>query len=246
MKNRINLLVLLMICVMLFVSCSRNNAQETAAADSSESYHEGNTAHENSESVIENVNISADNDKSEDQNAISEGIAIEPKVMYVAAESGLRGRSEPSTSGRIISVLTYGQRIVIDERSSAAVTIDEITDYWFKTTEGGGMWLFGGYLSERAPFTASSLIGNWDDEETGWYVHIFSANHNYRWSMKETSNAENGRWALNGTTLTLTHTDNGFEDYDTPRIDVVQLSVINDKNIVLIYPNNNRLSLIKR
>jgi len=93
---------------------------------------------------------------------------------------------------------------------------------------------------------ATTLIfGQWEDEATREYVHIFSENNNYRWALKETSNAENGRWQLNENTLTIIHTDDGWEDFANPRIDEVQITIINNNNIVLIYPDGKRLSLIR-
>ena len=89
------------------------------------------------------------------------------------------------------------------------------------------------------------IFGQWEDEATREYVHIFSENYNYRWALKETSNAENGRWQLNVNTLTIIHTDDGWEDYINPRIDEVQITIINDNNILLIYPDGKRLSLIR-
>ena len=99
----------------------------------------------------------------------------------------------------------------------------------------------------RIPQTINAhfIFGQWEDETTREYVHIFSENNNYRWALKETSNAENGRLQLNVNTLTIIHTDDGWEDYANPRVDEVQITIINDNNIILIYPDGKRLSLIR-
>jgi hypothetical protein len=78
-----------------------------------------------------------------------------PSVLYVNSTNGLRGRAEPSTNSRVIETLLYGERVVILDRSSAPVTIDGITDYWYFN---GRMWFFGGYLSENFPSDIKRVI----------------------------------------------------------------------------------------
>ena len=97
--------------------------------------------------------------------------AKDPQIMYATAKSGLRGRVEPSTDGNRIVTYSYGTAIQILEKSSTPVTIDGVTDYWYKTkadvTVDGKFydysWVFGGYLSENSPFTGwpAAKLKNW-------------------------------------------------------------------------------------
>ena len=89
----------------------------------------------------------------------SSGISADStKIMYANAQSGLRGRAEPSIDSIRIVTYQYGAEIQILERSSTPVTIDGITDYWYKTNAGltfegkyyEHSWVFGGYLSENS------------------------------------------------------------------------------------------------
>ena len=89
-----------------------------------------------------------------------------PRTMYVNAEAGIRKRSAPTTDSIRIGAYSHGEKIQVLEKSSTPVTIDGITNYWYKTKadltfEGKFYeysWVFGGYLSEKQP--ATILYGN--------------------------------------------------------------------------------------
>ena len=85
-----------------------------------------------------------------------------PKTMYVIAKAGLRMRSEPSVDSIKIGNYSYGEQIQVIEKSSTPVTIEGVTDYWYKTkvditvekVSYKHSWVFGGFLSENAPAVA--------------------------------------------------------------------------------------------
>ena len=95
-------------------------------------------------------------DSNTDSNSITAGF---PKTMYVNAKAGLRMRSEPSVDSIKIGNYSYGEQIQVLERSNTPITIDGITDYWYKTKvditfEGKSYkhsWVFGGFLTGSAP-----------------------------------------------------------------------------------------------
>ena len=82
-----------------------------------------------------------------------------PKIMYSNAKAGVRKRSEPSVNSVRIGVYLYGEKIQIIGGTDKPVTIDGVTDYWYKTKAGFDFegtyyeysWVFGGFLSEKPP-----------------------------------------------------------------------------------------------
>jgi hypothetical protein len=163
-----------------------------------------------------------------------------PKVMYVNSVDGLRGRVEPSTNSDIVKTLPYGQRIVVAEKSSTPVTIDGITDYWCKIAHQEG-WLFGGYLSTNLPSNVPFIIGLW---EQGRNIFNFTPSYDYRVGQKESSWFDIGKWELNGNTLTLTQTSDGWEDISNAESVETVVSIINENNINFMY-GGNQYNLIR-
>ena len=90
-----------------------------------------------------------------------------PKIMYVNAKAGLRMRAEPSTDSIRIRTCSYREKIQVLERSSTPVTIDGVTDYWYKAKadfvfEGNFYeysWVFGGFLSDLILPDGSKYVG---------------------------------------------------------------------------------------
>jgi hypothetical protein len=103
------------------------------------------------------------------------------KVMHVNSPEGLRIRAEPSINSRIVGINSYGQCIVLDEKSDVAVTIDGITAYWYKSFnyKGGNGWVFGGYLSENLPPNVPIISGIWEVENNGTFLYCFDIDHTY-------------------------------------------------------------------
>ena len=163
-----------------------------------------------------------------------------PKVMYVNSENGLRGRAEPSTSSSVVETLLYGQRIATHEKGSIPVTIDGITDYWYKISHQEG-WLFGAYLSTNLPSNVPIILGLW---EQGRDIFNFSPNHGYKVGRKESNWFDIGKWELNGNTLILTQTSDGWEDIDNAESVVIDISIINENDISLMY-GGNQYNLIR-
>jgi hypothetical protein len=110
-----------------------------------------------------------------------------PKIMYVTAVDGLRQRQNPSTNSKIIGTFLYCEPIRIYSKSENTVTIDGITDYWYKTgcdTYFEGVyirysWVFGRYISEKLPSGApvTKIEGYWvGDLNNEGTSYIFSGN----------------------------------------------------------------------
>ncbi|MDR2702088.1 MAG: SH3 domain-containing protein [Spirochaetaceae bacterium] len=177
-----------------------------------------------------------------------------PKVMYVNSIEGLRIRLEPSLNSTRIGSYLHGERIVVYERSNMRVTIDGITDYWYKTEyfkdfEGSYIrysWVFGGYLSNNLPPDAPVVLGRWDDENDSRQYYFFGPDHSYREGYKETDMGIWGTWKLNGNILTLI-LDSAMNDIiiDPPDIVNVQITIISRNNIILTFQNNERVRLTR-
>jgi hypothetical protein len=169
-----------------------------------------------------------------------------PKVMYVNSTNGLRGRAEPSTDSNIVETLLHGQRIEVTEKSSTPATIDGITDYWYKTWYGGGMWFFGGYLSGSLPSDLPVIIGTWEDADRRSYVHDFSPNKDYYMYRKESSLSSSGSWELTGNTLTIkskVEDDSGELSAST---EIFTISVIDSATLTLSEGTDIKLMLIRQ
>jgi len=183
------------------------------------------------------------------------------KTMYVTSKEGLRVRSEPSIDDNIIKTLSYGEEVIVYDKQNEPVTIDDITDYWYKIVALNEEWIFGGYLSEEITddiieyreynlIRKSGDLNNWDNIEdvlTGvWddvnnkrrYVYFSPDHHRYMEGYKETDMGIWGKWEVNGNTviLTLDSAGNGY-DIDPPDIVKGQITVIDKINIQIEYPN---------
>ena len=78
-------------------------------------------------------------------------------IRYVTSPDGLRVRSEPNLSSKVINTLYYGEYVIVDKIGKED-TIDGIKANWVRAIffddeeapEKNG-WLFGGYLSKDEP-----------------------------------------------------------------------------------------------
>ena len=174
-----------------------------------------------------------------------------PKIMYVNATEGLRGRAEPSIDSIRIGVFLHGSRIQVLERSRIPVTIDGITDYWYKVNRDFVLgstyyrysWVFGGYLSEKLPLDVPVILGKWDVLSSSYRYYFFS-NHNYAEGYPETEGDFSGTWSLNGDIITLMRSrvilGEEPSEYETL---YVQLIIIDHDTINLKFQGNKIVSL---
>jgi hypothetical protein len=109
-----------------------------------------------------------------------------PKTMYVTATNGLRQRLTPSTNGKVVGTFLYCEPIRVREKSKNTVTIDGITDHWYKVDckiYFGGKYVeysyvFGGYVSDKLPSDApvTKFAGSWTGTDDVGIDYIFSGN----------------------------------------------------------------------
>jgi len=185
-----------------------------------------------------------------------------PKLIFVTARAGLRGRSEPSTSGRIIETRQYGDFFQIHGRQDNPVTIDGITDYWHRVGDPNDRgwliitWYFGGYLSEDLPADLPVVIGLWDFAEdlalyeklqadgkgSGIIARSMAFRNDFTFAVghKETSSGQRGTWSITNNVITLvleTFPDQEWPDLiDVEYVTVyVQINIIDKRNIELTF-----------
>ena len=169
-----------------------------------------------------------------------------PKIMYVNASSGLRMRDDPSLSSSVRVTIPYGERIVVTARSGTTVTIDRITDYWYKTfIRGYTGWVFGGYLSETLPSDVPVILGLWEAENNTGRVFYFNSNNIYREGHKESEWYRIGKWQLNENKLILITESGAYEELPEPEIKETYISVINRNTVVLLYSDGVQVRLIR-
>jgi hypothetical protein len=171
-----------------------------------------------------------------------------PKLMYVTSREGLRERTEPSTRGRITKTFLYGETVQVFSRQSTPATIDDITDYWYSTrySDNSDRWIFGGYLSEELPNDLPIIMGSWDDENNKRQYYFFGPDHRYAEGYKETDMGIWGTWKLNGNVLILIlDSAMNYAVIDPPDIINVQMTIIDRNNIILIFPNNEKVRLTR-
>ena len=180
-----------------------------------------------------------------------------PRILYVNAADGLRRRAEPSTNSITIGTYLHGERIQVLERSNLPVTINGITDYWYKTNAKFSFgntfydfsWVFGGYLSENLPLDVPVILGKWDDKQSSWpYRYYFSPDNRYAQGALETGGDFYGTWDLNGNTITLvrSRSDTGYDLDENQRVYetvYVHLIVIDRDNIDLRFQDDTIVRL---
>jgi len=162
------------IFILLFISCERNK-KETAAA-----VNEKTEVVETNEEIKDNSWWQAYYEElmefektpyafTDTRRAIYES----RKTMYVVRKEGLAERLSPSVNGEIIDNYRYCEKIEVYDRSEETVTIDGITDYWYKIPcytyyqlndwHGWYTFVFGGHIAEKIPSDApiTKLNGIW-------------------------------------------------------------------------------------
>ena len=172
--------------------------------------------------------------------------------MFVTAEAGLRIRSEPSIQGDITGLLLHGSRIIINEKSETIDTIGDISSYWFRIndyrfTDGWASgWVFGGFISENLPENLPIILGLWDDINSPfvWNLYFrvgyeFKPNYEFNFFIKETGHVIRGSWEINNDIIRIFNIqyNQGHISVDYTE-EFIQLEIIDNENIVLIFQNN--------
>jgi hypothetical protein len=168
-----------------------------------------------------------------------------PKVMYVNAIDGLHQWSFPQLSSEKTGTsLLYGERIVVYERSDY-VTIDGITDYWYKTDRriegsntGSFSWVFGGYLSDEMPINVEYVLGYWNTDMDNRNFWLFTPYNRFSSARKGgTDIGFFGNWTLSGNILTLDVIPVETMSYTAEKI-IIEITVIDKDNILFTYEDN--------
>jgi hypothetical protein len=174
-----------------------------------------------------------------------------PRVMYVNTRDGLNQRSLPQLSSDRIGTLLYGERIVVYERSNG-VTIDGITDYWYRTNRringsniGGNSWVFGGYLSDEMPLNVEPVLGYWDTDMDSRNFWLFTPYNRFSSARKgPTDIGFYGNWMLSGNILTLDVIPVETMSYSARTI-TIQITVVDRDNILFTYEDGTIERLIR-
>ena len=171
-----------------------------------------------------------------------------PLVMYVNTNDGLNQRKEPQLSSEKVGTLLYGERVILTERSTS-VTIDGITDYWYKMYRQvppfGWCWVFGGYLSNVIPLDVEPILGRWDTDRDNRNFWDFSPNHKFRSARKgPTDMGTYGNWTLVENILTLELIPVETMSYNY-RLIKIELIVIDKDNIHFLHENGTVEKLIR-
>ena len=166
-----------------------------------------------------------------------------PKIMYVNASAGLRLRAEPSSKGNVRGTVAHGERIVVYERTSKPDTINGITDYWYKLSYDG--WVFGAYISDTLPSDLPAFLGLWENTDNSRHIYHFNSKNEYKEGEKYSEWFSIGKWEYRGTTLTLITERGAYEKLAKPKIDAVQISIINRNTIVLKYQDGKQVRLVR-
>jgi hypothetical protein len=157
-----------------------------------------------------------------------------PMVMYVNTKDGLDQRDTPSLTGEKTGTLLYGESIIVYERGGN-VTIDGITNYWYKTSgRSGWCWIFGGYLSNEMPIDAEPVLGRWNTDRGDRLYWYFSPQHKIWSGRKETDVGFYGNWTLSGNVLTIDLIPTEFMTYESATISI-NITVIDKDNVLLLY-----------
>lgn len=85
--------------------------------------------------------------------------------LQMAYGENLNIRDAPGKDGKVLGKLPYGTKVAVLEKGSEKVTIDEISDFWYKVSAKGlEGWCFGGYLANPVKYkNLEELKG--DDEK---------------------------------------------------------------------------------
>ena len=74
-------------------------------------------------------------------------------------------RDKPDKSGTVIGKLPYGTKVTVLEQGNEKLTIDEISDFWYKVSANGMEgWCFGGYLANPVKYVTLEEIEDNDEQ----------------------------------------------------------------------------------
>ena len=174
-----------------------------------------------------------------------------PSVRYVAAKDGLVIRDAPSRSSNRLGALLYGARVVVEERSEIAETINGITAHWYKSNGVNGVlgdgwfisdfWLFGGFLSPAMPEDVSPLLGRWDTDRGERDTRIFYPNNTGGFGWRE-AHTWWFDWTFVEDKLTLTwRPEEIFEGMSEERIITkITVTVIDRDRILFVFDDGSQ------
>jgi len=218
-RNNFKKSLLIIIVFIVFFSCEKKsnnivNNKEILNNERTENSYNINNDNNNENNILDE-NVFSINIKFYDDIEAFEKLR---KSMYIIAHDGIRKRLYPliDSSEIGISSFLYGERVTVVGRSEETVTINGVTDYWYKTYCDeyyeifyvSYTWIFGGYLSEEFPSNTASTILN-----SYWQGHpIFNENMSYMFSGN-TFNVwyyhgemeGKGRFILNNETIVFNH-----------------------------------------
>ena len=220
---------------LFIISCSRN----TQTFDNNPDSENENRNYDNTSQEQNNIELQT--------SELIETTEIPVITMFVTANNGLRMRSIPSINGEVQGTHLFGQRLVFDARSKDMVTIDNITDYWYKILFRNE-WLFGGYLSEEFPPDADTLIGWWDNIRNPTHIFIFEPNYEFIIGFKNSEAVSWGTWELNDDIITLNMVNIIEEENYVDLNESIEnwiIRIIDINNIILIFPNNETRELTR-
>jgi hypothetical protein len=165
-----------------------------------------------------------------------------PTIRYVNAKDGLNKRESPSVSSEKIGTLLHGTRIYVSEKSDSKVTIDGITDYWYRCSSNGWFWVFGGYLSTTMPDDTEQVLGRWNTDREARDFWDFEPNHVVRTGRKETGHARRGTWTLSENKLIIIMRPWEHNSQEGETLEII-LTIINRDKIVLNFADGTRETL---
>ncbi|MDR0455456.1 MAG: hypothetical protein LBH20_02080 [Treponema sp.] len=165
-----------------------------------------------------------------------------PCIKYVNSKDGLNKRGSPSVSSEKIGTLLHGTRVYVSEKSDSKVTIDGITDYWYRCSRNGWFWVFGGYLSATMPDDTEPVLGYWNTDREVRDYWDFEPDHIVSTGRKEAGHARRGTWTLSGNKLTIIFQpwEHNLEKGET--LEII-LTIINRDRIVLNFADGRKETL---
>jgi hypothetical protein len=162
-----------------------------------------------------------------------------PTIRYVNAKDGLNKRKLPSVLSEKIGTLLHGTRVYVSEKSDSKVTIDGLTDYWYRCSYNGWFWVFGGYLSTTMPDDTEPVLGYWNTDRDARDYWYFLPDHTIYTGRKETGHARRGSWTLFGNKLTIIMGPWEHNSQEGETLEII-LTIINRDKVVLNFADGTR------
>ena len=83
---------------------------------------------------------------------VDESEAYRTKERYVASDSGLNLRSDPDKSSRLITVIPFGEKVIIEKSDGDEIFLETRYGRWVNVKYGNKTgWLFDGFLCDFKP-----------------------------------------------------------------------------------------------